>query len=74
MNPEPPAEYNPAKWTEAERAQYLAYRSRQWRGSGRRWVRLPDAGQEPWDSQDFPDGMGKRERMLLWLKTEFGRE
>ena len=71
-------------WTDAERRQYEASRRYQWphkrdvehlRGADGR-VHWPVflGKQNPWDeSKDYPEGLPPHGRLLIWLRTEFGR-
>ena len=71
-------------WTDAQRRQYEASRRYSWphqrevehlRGADGH-VHWPafSGKRNPWDEpEDYPDGLSLRERLLRWLRTEFGR-
>ena len=71
-------------WTDAERRQYEASRRYSWplkrevehlRGADG-MVRWPRGGgkADPWDDcEQYPEGLPQRDRLLTWLRTEYGR-
>lgn len=78
--------FNAFRWTDEERARYVEFRRYRWPRkifSEASVLHLADAAgiihwpassdQDPWDQEDFPEGMSKRDRILSWMRTEFTR-